>query len=254
MCGGECTPASNRRERITQFDGEKQARRVSESQPGLIGRLLAGTARFARRFAWAVVAAALALSGLFGWFTVTHLGMNSDTAGLLSPDLPFRKRSRDFKAAFPHDSDRLAIVLDGANEDTVADGAAKLAAALAREPKVFATVFYPDAHPFFRRNGLLFLGLDELAALAERLAEAQPLLEEVAAAVPDHMPTHRWLAVLYTRQGRTEDAARERATAGRLAQEAESQAFQGVKESMSELLQQSSAGDGESASAEPPPP
>jgi tetratricopeptide (TPR) repeat protein len=87
-----------------------------------------------------------------------------------------------------------------------------------------------------------------------RDAEAQPLLEEVAAAVPDHMPTHRWLAVLYTRQGRTEEAARERATAGRLAQEAESQAFQGVKESMSELLEQSSAGDGESASAEPPPP
>ena len=84
-----------------------------------------------------------------------------------------------------------------------------------------------------------------------RDAEAQPLLEKVATAVPDHMPTHRWLAVLYTRQGRTEDAARERATVGRLAKEAESQAFQGVKESMSELLQQSSAADAESPEREP---
>ena len=80
--------------------------------------------------------------------------------------------------------------------------------------------------------------------------EAEPLLEEVAAAVPDHMPTHRWLAVLYTRQGRTDDAAREKATVARLAKEAESQAFQGVKESMSELLQQSSAADAEPAEEE----
>jgi tetratricopeptide (TPR) repeat protein len=83
--------------------------------------------------------------------------------------------------------------------------------------------------------------------------EAQPLLEEVAVAVPDHLPTHRWLAVLYTRQGRTEDAAREKATVGRLAREAESQAFQGVKESMSELLQRSSAADAEPAEEESRP-
>ena len=73
----------------------------------------------------------------------------------------------------------------------------------------------------------------------------------VAAAVPDHMPTHRWLAVLYTRQGRTEDAARERETVGRLAKEAESQAFQGARESMNRLLQQSSAADGEAEDEEP---
>jgi len=81
--------------------------------------------------------------------------------------------------------------------------------------------------------------------------EAQPLLEQVAVAAPDHMPTHRWLAVLYTRQGRTEDAAREKATVVRLAKAAESQAFQGVSESMSKLLQQSSAADAESAEQEP---
>jgi len=153
---------------------------VSGGEPDLTGRLLAGTARIARRFAWLVLLVALLLTGLSAWYTATHIRMNTDTAGLLSPDLPFRKRSNDFKAAFPHDSGRLAIVLDGPNEDTVADGAAKLAAALAREPKIFSTVFYPDAHPFFRQNGLLFLSLDELIALAERLAEAQPLLGTLA--------------------------------------------------------------------------
>jgi uncharacterized protein len=153
---------------------------VSDAKPDLAGRVLGGAARVARRFAWAVLAATLALTGVFGWYTATHLGMNTDTAGLLSPDLPFRKRSADFKAAFPGDSDRLAIVLDGPNEDAVADGAARLAAALAREPKTFATVLYPQGNSFFRRNGLLFLKVDELVALAQRLAEAQPLLGTLA--------------------------------------------------------------------------
>jgi tetratricopeptide (TPR) repeat protein len=81
--------------------------------------------------------------------------------------------------------------------------------------------------------------------------DAQPLLERVAEVVPDHMPTHRWLAVLYTRQGRVEDAAREKSTVIRLSKEAESQAFQGVRESMNELLQRSSAADTEPAGQEP---
>jgi len=153
---------------------------VSGESAGLAGRLLFGAARLARRLAWAVLAVALALTGTAAWYTVTNLAMNTDTAGLLSPDLPFRRRSRDFKAAFPHDGGRLAIVLDGPNEDTVADGAAGLAAALKREPGTFATVLHPEAEPFFRRNGLLFLSVDELAALAERLAEAQPLLGTLA--------------------------------------------------------------------------
>jgi tetratricopeptide (TPR) repeat protein len=84
-----------------------------------------------------------------------------------------------------------------------------------------------------------------------RDAEAEPLLERVAAAAPDHLETHRWLAVLYTRQGRTEDAAREREAVVRLAKEAESRAFEGARESMNELLQQSSAADAEAATKEP---
>ena len=146
----------------------------------MIDRTLGSIAALSRRFAWTVLIAVLAGTGFLGWYTATNLGMNSDTAGLLSPDLPFRKLSRDFKAAFPHDSGRLAIVLDGANEDKVADGAAKLAAQLKRESKTFSTVFYTQTDPFFRRNGLLFLDLEELQALVERLAEAQPLLGTLA--------------------------------------------------------------------------
>jgi tetratricopeptide (TPR) repeat protein len=84
-----------------------------------------------------------------------------------------------------------------------------------------------------------------------REEEAEQLLEAVAAANPDHMPTHRWLAVLYTRQGRTEEAERERATASRLAKEADNKVFEGVKESMSQLLEQLPDADAAPADGEP---
>ena len=45
----------------------------------------------------------------------------------------------------------------------------------------FERVDWPAGDPFFRRNGLLYLGQDELSDLTLRLAEAQPFLAAVAA-------------------------------------------------------------------------
>jgi tetratricopeptide (TPR) repeat protein len=77
-----------------------------------------------------------------------------------------------------------------------------------------------------------------------RTPEALPLLESVAAAVPGHLQSHMQLAIVYHRLGRTEDAARERATVGRLQSEAEASFFQGVSRSLEQLL-------GKSAPSEP---
>jgi tetratricopeptide (TPR) repeat protein len=69
-----------------------------------------------------------------------------------------------------------------------------------------------------------------------RMTEAQRLLEEVAAAAPGHLPTQMQLAVLYTRLGRPQDAAAARARVARLTKEADARSFQGVRESISDLL------------------
>src|SRR5690606_22221120 len=42
--------------------------------------------------------------------------------------------------------------------------------------ELFRAVFAAGADAFFERNGLLYLGVDELEELADRLAAAQPLL------------------------------------------------------------------------------
>jgi tetratricopeptide (TPR) repeat protein len=69
-----------------------------------------------------------------------------------------------------------------------------------------------------------------------RIAEAQRLLEAVAAAAPGHLPTQMQLAVLYTRLGRPEDAAKARTNVVRLQKEADARSFQGVRESISDLI------------------
>jgi tetratricopeptide (TPR) repeat protein len=69
-----------------------------------------------------------------------------------------------------------------------------------------------------------------------RMGEAQRLLEAVAAAAPGHLPTQMQLAVLYSRLGRAEDAAKARARVARLTREADARSFQGVRESISDLI------------------
>jgi len=72
------------------------------------------------------------------------------------------------------------------------------------------------------------------------MVEAQRLLEAVAAAAPGHLPTQMQLAVLYTRLGRPDDAAAARARVAQLTKEADARSFQGVRESISDLIGKSS--------------
>ncbi len=76
-----------------------------------------------------------------------------------------------------------------------------------------------------------------------RTADALPLLEDVRAALPDHVPTHMQLAVAYVRLGRTEDAARERATVARLDKEAEAHSFQDARDRLDTILGKTPAPD-----------
>lgn len=83
------------------------------------------------------------------------------------------------------------------------------------------------------------LGAAYLAA--GRLDEARRLLEGVAEVAPRHLPTQMQLAMLYARLGRPEDAAQARTNVARLTKEADARSFQGVRESISDLVGRSAA-------------
>jgi hopanoid biosynthesis associated RND transporter like protein HpnN len=138
--------------------------------------LLSALVDFCRRHAWRVLLAALVLSLLGGWFAAGHLGVNTDTSKLLSPDLAWQKQGAAFDAAFPASTSLTTVVLDGDSSDAVEDATAALAKALAEKTDVIKSVRRPDSGPFFNRYGLMFLDRDELAALSDQIAEAQPLM------------------------------------------------------------------------------
>ncbi len=129
-----------------------------------------------RRWAPWVVVVALAATVGAGIFVVRNVAINTDTEEMLSPDLPFQKYSREEDEAFPQLSDMVVVVIDGQTPDVADDAAIALAGRMRELPAVFRSVFDPAADHFFRRNGLLYLSTDELFALSDRLAEAQPFL------------------------------------------------------------------------------
>ena len=128
------------------------------------------------RSAVAVVAVSAALTVAAATHFAGSVAIDTDTTDMLSADLQFRRDDRAIDAAFPQFIDTIVVVIDGENPDRIDDAAIALAERLRDRPNLFSDVFDPAGHPFFRRNGLLFLDLDELYALGDRLAEAQPFL------------------------------------------------------------------------------
>jgi hopanoid biosynthesis associated RND transporter like protein HpnN len=147
----------------------------------IVQRLLVGLVDNCRRRAWRVVALALALAIFTGLFAATHLGVTTDTDEMFARTLPWRQRAAALKAEFPQFSDLLVAVVDAKEPEEAEATAAALAEALSADKAHFLSVRRPDASPFLRREGLLFLDQHQLGALLERMIAAQPFLGQLAA-------------------------------------------------------------------------
>ena len=128
------------------------------------------------RYALIVILFTAIFAGGTLYYVVNNLGINTDTADMLSPDLPFRKNAIKLKEFFPQLSDSIVIVLDGNNATAMDQGAELLVKKLRRETKTFTSVFDPRSSKFFMKNGLLYLSVDELQALIDRLSASQPFI------------------------------------------------------------------------------
>jgi hopanoid biosynthesis associated RND transporter like protein HpnN len=152
-----------------------------EQNDRLLDRLALWLVDNSRRFAVVVVLGCLAGAGALGWIAATRLGMDTDLDKLLSANEPWRQQEMAFDRAFPQFDDLLVAVVDGETPDAADDGAAALAARLAPRHDLFLGVSRPDANPLFRREGLLFLPVPEVAAVTAQVIEAQPFIGSLAA-------------------------------------------------------------------------
>ena len=128
-----------------------------------------------------MVLGGLLLAAFSAWYAVTHLSVSTDTDRMFSSSLPWRQQAAELDKDFPQFTDLLVAVID-AHEPEEADAtAAALADALAKDHAHFISVRRPDASPFLRKEGLLFLDTKQLTDLMDRTIDAQPFLGQLVA-------------------------------------------------------------------------
>ena len=149
---------------------------MAKSFGELLSQTLARWVNVAHRFAlWFVLLGSIITVALL-YYTANNLGMNTDTAEMLSESLPFRRNYSAFKKAFPQYDDAMLIVIDADTPEVVQDASTALAAQLQQRTDLFLLVYLPGSDSFFQKHGLLYLNLTELNDMADNLATIQPLL------------------------------------------------------------------------------
>jgi hopanoid biosynthesis associated RND transporter like protein HpnN len=143
--------------------------------------LLEHLAEFCRRHARLVLMASALLAVLSGLYASQHLGVSTDTDELFASSLPWRQRAAVFDRDFPQFQNLLVAVIDAQEPEEADATAADLAKALAADHEHFDTVNRPDASPFLRKEGLLFLDSKQLSDLLDRTIDAQPFLGQLVA-------------------------------------------------------------------------
>jgi hopanoid biosynthesis associated RND transporter like protein HpnN len=131
------------------------------------------------RFPWVVVSLFILLSASSLQFTINNLGVNTNVAELLSPDLPFQKNRLKLEATFPKSADTLLLVVEASTPENTAITTQLLIERLNKEP-LFTSVYAPSSSDFFKRQAFLYLEPDELNNLSHDLTEAQPFVGHLA--------------------------------------------------------------------------
>ena len=170
----------------------RKALRVSERSLSLAPqRALAWTLDRLHGRAALLVLAVLGLTAAALGYAVAHLRIDTSTDDMISAEVPFRQNALAFGRAFPELKDPIVAVIDGSTPERVEQSAVALAGALRADSEHFVTADAEADDPFFAEHGLLYLQVDKLAALTDRLAAAQPLLAALA-----EDPSLRGLAAL----------------------------------------------------------
>lgn len=145
------------------------------TQPHLVEGWLTRVARHP----WPVLAVCVALAAAALVAAARLLGVDSDPIAMLDEDLPFRQVDERLRAEFPDFGSTLLAVIEAPTPEQASLAASRVQARAAGLPEV-ERVQWAAGSEFFARHGLLFLSLDELETLSERLVEAQPLLGRLA--------------------------------------------------------------------------
>ncbi len=136
---------------------------------------------FSIRRRWAVILTFFLGAGLCASYFAGHVAVSTDAKKLMSNSLPWRQQEARIDAAFPQRINRILAVIDATTPEGADNAAEALVNALAPRSDVIRTVERMDGGEFFERDGILFLGLEEVRRNTADLISAQPFLGTLAA-------------------------------------------------------------------------
>ncbi len=129
---------------------------------------------------WVTLSCLAVVTCACAWVAVDRYRMNANLADLIEQKAVWRDDFDRFQAAFPDHVKTAVVVVSGAGFKQVENAARQIEQEIRRRPARFRAVYAGGNHPFFRDHALLYLDLEQLEDVADRLAEAQPWLTAVA--------------------------------------------------------------------------
>ena len=132
------------------------------------------------RHSFAVLAAAICLTCVLAFLTVKHFKINTDLTEMISDELHFRKVAKTFYKAFPALRDTIVVVIEADTPEQAMQARDLLALNLRDDSSIFKSVYIPGGGPFFHKNGLMYMSLEKLEDLTDRLSESQPFIALVS--------------------------------------------------------------------------
>lgn len=112
-------------------------------------------------------------------YSIDHLRVDTDTAKMLSDELPFKQNLKRFEQLFPHDVNVILIALESSLPEVTETATERLGNILSEKKKTIKSIYLPGEDPFFDRQGLLYLDKEQLQTLADELARAQPFIAKL---------------------------------------------------------------------------
>ncbi|WP_031432944.1 MMPL family transporter [Methylomarinum vadi] len=128
------------------------------------------------RFPITLILLTCILAGFSLYYTINNLGVNTNTAQMLSPDLPFQVNRKRLETEFPQDAGAIILVVEAATPEETSIAANQLENQLLAQKDHFVSAYIPTDNEFFRREALLYLDIDELYDLSAKLTDAQPFI------------------------------------------------------------------------------
>lgn len=129
---------------------------------------------------WLLIVSFAVATGFVGKYTMDNLTVNTNTADMISTQLPFQQNRLKLEKAFPQDVNTIMLLVEGGTPEQTAAVVKRLSGGLRANKAVIESVSVPDEGEFFDRNGMLYLSLTDLENISKQLANAQPFIGKLS--------------------------------------------------------------------------